>query len=72
MYTVHRKRELAMRPSLVSEHKDVRTMCGLNPIEDIGREVSAVRPHPAEPFRGLVDEDLSWLGFWLGKRAAQD
>jgi len=37
------------------------------------RDVSAVRPHLAEPFRDLSDEDLSWLGFWLVcKRAPQD
>lgn len=28
-------------------------------------EVAAVRPHLARPFRGLSDEDLAWLGFWL-------
>jgi SAM-dependent methyltransferase len=28
-------------------------------------DISSVRPHLARPFRGLSDEDLSWLGFWL-------
>jgi hypothetical protein len=28
-------------------------------------DVAAVRQHLAERFRGLSDEDLSWLGFWL-------
>jgi SAM-dependent methyltransferase len=37
------------------------------------RDVAAVRPHLAEPFRDLSDEDLSWLGFWLVcKRAPRD
>jgi SAM-dependent methyltransferase len=28
-------------------------------------EVAAVRPVLAEPFAGLREEDLAWLGFWL-------
>ena len=28
-------------------------------------DIAEVRPHLAAPFRGLPDEDLSWLGFWL-------
>lgn len=28
-------------------------------------DVRAVRPDLAKPFRGLPDDDLSWLGFWL-------
>jgi SAM-dependent methyltransferase len=27
-------------------------------------DVAAVRPQLAEPFRGIDDEDLAWLGFW--------
>jgi len=29
-------------------------------------QVAAVRPQLAEPFRGVSDEDLSCLGFWVG------
>ena len=28
-------------------------------------EVISIRPYLAQPFRGLSDEDLTWLGFWL-------
>lgn len=28
-------------------------------------DIAAVRPRLAAPFRGLPDEDLAWLGFWL-------
>jgi len=28
-------------------------------------DVAAVRPRLAEPFRGVSDEELCWLGFWL-------
>ena len=30
-----------------------------------GEQVASVRPHLADLFRGISDEDLSWLGFWL-------
>ncbi len=30
--------------------------------------VAAVRPRLADPFRGVRDEDLCWLGFWLAFR----
>lgn len=42
-----------MQPTLKAEKKDV----------------SAVRPYLAAPFRSLDDEDLSWLGFWMQCRA---
>jgi hypothetical protein len=28
-------------------------------------DVQRVRPHLARPFRGISDEDLACLGFWL-------
>lgn len=31
-------------------------------------EIDEVRPHLAEPFRGLTDEDLAWLSFWMVAR----
>lgn len=40
---------VAMTPTVLASPDDVR----------------AVRPDLAKPFRGLSDEDLSWLGFWL-------
>jgi hypothetical protein len=35
------------------------------------RDIEAVRPYLAAPFRHLSDEDLSWLGFWLICRKAR-
>lgn len=32
------------------------------------QDIAAVRPNLATPFRGLSDDDLSWLGFWLVMR----
>lgn len=40
---------VSMTPTLLASPDDVRD----------------VRPDLAKPFRGLSDEDLSWLGFWL-------
>jgi hypothetical protein len=34
-------------------------------------DVAAVRPHLAEPLRGISEEDLAWLGFWLVCRRAR-
>jgi SAM-dependent methyltransferase len=28
-------------------------------------DVTEVRPHLAAPFRGLSDDELAWLGFWM-------
>lgn len=33
-------------------------------------DVAEVRPHLAAPFRGLPDDDLAWLGFWIVCRPA--
>lgn len=34
-------------------------------------DVAAVRPHLAAPLRGISEEDLAWLGFWLVCRRAR-
>lgn len=43
----------------------------LQPTLQVAPEIVAeVRPHLAGPYRGVSDEDLTWLGFWLvGHRA---
>lgn len=38
-----------LKPTLIASTEDIRN----------------VRPHLAEAFKNLSDEDLSWLGFWL-------
>jgi SAM-dependent methyltransferase len=55
----------------VDRYREALGACGLK-IERLSpttraalADIEQVRPHLAAPFRGLCDEDLAWLGFWL-------
>jgi hypothetical protein len=55
----------------VDRYRAAAAMAGLDvtslePSKRVPHEVvTEVREHLAAPFRGIADEDLTWLGFWL-------
>lgn len=60
---INRMRIDYYRHTLVENNLEVVT---LEPTKLAGIDViKEVRPCLSEPFRGLSDKDLSWLGFWL-------